>query len=533
MRSHKISTLRNWFKEHVKDDGEPYRLDSNQSAVILDTHKNCLVTARAGSGKTRTVVAKIIYLLAHEHVNPEEIIVFAFNRKARTEINQRLTKITVDGKPLFERVPEIATTFHAFAFRLLNDGGLKKRLISESFSNKLIASILTQILKQTHKHLDSKQFAKRVQNANQFITRAEQLFFEDYNELHEEVNAAKDSRLRLYYRILTGHHNYLAKHNLLNFNQMLVLAAEKLQKDGAVIIPAKAKGEEAKTRKPYRYIFIDEYQDFSLLFLKLIQALRSTCPDAHLLAVGDDWQAINGFAGSDVHYFQHFERYFAEDFVKLFIPTNYRSGRQIVRSANYFMANSFGDYKDCKAGNKTTSSIHLVNLRDLPLPPSSYARLNPYAVEQMYLAIQKIVEDHPGQSVKVLSRNNELNSVDWTLDYFCKRLGRRTRGITDHVTYSTIHRSKGLEADVVILLEIDAGKFPKKSHDDEIFSVFNETAASRLADEERLFYVALTRAKKELYIFTSTPPQKYRNFNPKKPNFLELLNPDWLDEFTF
>ena len=514
-----VNQVRKWFTSHVADNGQKYTLDYHQAAIIADTHQNCLVTARAGSGKTRTVVAKIIYLIAYERVKPAEIIVFAFNRKARAEINARLTKITIDGEPLFTDTPDIATTFHAFAFHLLDDGNLKKRLISEDFSNRLTIAALKKILYQTRERLDEKQFNQLATAATQFIVRAEQLYFADYNKLYEEINVSDNLRLQLYYRVLLAHHNYLTKHNLLNFNQMLVQAGQKLQ---------------AQTENlPYKYIFIDEYQDFSLLFLTLVQALRVKCPDSHLLAVGDDWQAINGFAGSDVRYFQHFEDYFPEDHVKLFIPTNYRSGRLIVRNANYFMANGLDDYQGCKAGNKVSSCIHLVNLKTLRLPPKVHAPKKSYFIEQTFSVIQAIAKRHPGRSIKILTRNNELNSIDWSINFFYDRLAERLGSDISRFSFSTIHRSKGLEADVVILLEIDAGQFPKPPKPDEIFSIFNETYESRLADEERLFYVALTRAKEELYILTSTPPETYNQLDPTKPNFLCLLNPDWLDEFKF
>ena len=452
-----------WFKTHIKDGETPYFLDKNQAKIVCDNHKNTLVTARAGSGKTRTIVAKIVYLLAHEKIKPAEIIVFAFNRKACQEINQRLTNISFDNQPLFTATPNIATTFHAFSYQLL--GG------KEKLENRLIIE----------------------EQDNQFITRAEQKFFKNYNLLLEKINniANKEIKQKLQreYQNLKAYHLGLQEANQLNFNQLVALAAEKLEK--------------TKTT-PYRYIFIDEYQDFSLLFLTLLKALRKTCKKAHLLSVGDDWQAINRFAGSDVEYFTNFKNHFSDDAVKLFIPTNYRSGKKIVKNANYFMSKSLGDFAGCKAKNKTKSKIY-------------YQK-----VEDYQQSVQNIIFKNKNKSIKILSRNNDLRYKKQSLEDFVNHLD----SAGNELTFSTIHKSKGLEADVVVLLEIDAEKFPSKDKTNGLFEIFGDTSETLFADEARLFYVALTRAKEKLYILSKNPTIRKEN---KKYNFFSYLNPDYLD----
>ena len=157
--------------------------------------------------------------------------------------------------------------------------------------------------------------------------------------------------------------------------------------------------------------------------------------------------------------------------------------------------------------------------------------------DQDYLeAVVSIAKDHPGKSVKILSRNNDLNYRHWSLDYFAdqvqKQVRRETWYWTRHqiprpaLSASTIHRAKGLEADVVILLEIDAGKFPGPDKTGGRFQIFGDSLKTLLEDEIRLFYVALTRPKETLYILSSTP---YVNKTNQKYNFLKLLNPDWLE----
>lgn len=473
----KVRELQKWFVSHITDNGKPYSVDKNQAKIILDSHKNTLVTARAGSGKTRTIVAKITYLLVHEKIGPSEIIVFAFNRKACQEINERLTKICFDGQPLFEKPPAIATTFHSFAYQIM--GG------KSVLENCLITD----------------------DSPSQFITRAEQKFFQNYDLLFQKISKIKDQKKREIllkeFESLKSYHKKLKTENKINFNQLVASAADKLL--------------QKSEKTPYRYIFVDEYQDFSLLFLEMIRSLRKTCPSAHLLVVGDDWQAINRFAGSDVEYFNHFEKYFPEDCAKLFIPTNYRSGKLIVRNANFFMGKCLGDYRGCKAKNKTRASIFVKNIM----------------FESYEKTIVDIVKNNPGKSIKILDRNNDLNFIRTSLTDFVEKIRTLLRiEIPDFdtknlITESTIHRSKGLEADIVILLEIDANKFPGPDKTDGLYEIFGDTEENLFYDEARLFYVALTRPKEKLYILSKTT--KIRK-ETKKYNFLSYLNQEWIEE---
>ena len=518
-----IKSLQSWFETHVSDEGKPYLLDPHQSAIVLDNHKNCLVTARAGSGKTRTLVAKIVYLLAHENIKPDEIIVFAFNRKAALEINARLEKITIDGQTLLEDPRAIATTFHSFAYRLVDDGTLSTRLVDETDEEKIITACVNKLVdeyyaeevkkalekgRQPKKSPSKNRRAHLINEASDFISFAEQRYFENYGELENLFD--KKSKSYIYYRALNGLHNYLDAKHQVNFNRLLLESCEYL-----------------KNRKmPYRYIFIDEYQDFSLLFLKLITALRATCPDAKMTTVGDDWQAINGFAGSNVCYFKHFEKYFPEDYVKLFIPNNYRSGPRIVKNANYFMASSFHDYNDCQSKNSIDSHFFIVNSHRIWLTNEERALDIPFSVILAAHAISVISKRHQNKTIKILARNNCLKH-GWPLDRFMEFALNRVDD-PGRFSSSTIHKSKGLEADIVILLEIDAGVFPKKTPKNNIKYILSDRPEDLLDEEKRLFYVAMTRAKESLYIITDSPPG-YLVKKKDAINFLDMLNPDWLE----
>ncbi len=501
--------LNNWFKTHVTDQGKPYTLDKHQAKIVLDNHQHTLVTARAGSGKTRTIVAKAVYLLAYQKVPPSQIIIFSFNRKARAEVNDRLHQIRFDGQPVLPEDQELANTFHAFAYKILGGKNvLGDKLISELAQDQILNNICTDLAKPVKKD-----------ELKQFITRAEQQFFTDYQELAAKIMGLPESetkqKLQDFDEIFTIYRQHLRSNGLTNFNQIMADAAAKIP-----------------DTVDFKHIFVDEYQDFSKLFLALVKAIMEKCPTSKLLAVGDDWQSINRFAGSNVDYFLHFEKYFTKDHAKLFIPTNYRSGRRIVKNANFFMGRALSDYNGCKSGNKLKAKIYYKNINygSARKDPSI-----PLLIQNYLETIIEIIKANPNKSVKILSRNNDLRIPDWSLEDFAGLVVKtclRTRLMSeqtaaDLITYSTIHRSKGLESDIVVLLEIDENKFPAPDKTGGLYAIFGDNPKTLFQDEARLFYVALTRAKEKLFILSKTTKINKKN---KKFNFFSYLNEEYLEE---
>ena len=503
--------VQTWFLKNIQDNGKPYFLDKHQAQVVADQHLNTIVTARAGSGKTRTLIAKIIYLIVHDKIPPEQIIVFAFNKKACLEINQRLSRITHNNEPIFQGIPQLATTFHAYAYSILKSTDIQFSIVSEQQDDRIIQQILQTIESRHAAVLRNKNLTPPdLETTKQFINRAEQNFFQDYSELSALIqqNSAESDyyELLLLEYICKAYHKRLDALHLYNFNQLIAVATSLI--------------EHITTE--YQYILIDEYQDFSKLFLELTYALRKTCPTSHLLVVGDDWQAINRFAGSDVKYFQNFSKYFPKDSARLFIPSNYRSGKSIVKNANYFMSRALRDYQGCNTKSRLKGEIYHCGISDVVLP---HQRSNlPLLARQYLFAIQKIIQDNPNKSIKILHRNNNLGCADYSLQSFCKLITTQLTQQTD-LTYSTIHRSKGLEADIVILLEIDAGKFPSSNNRSTPCRIFGDTPSNLFADECRLFYVAITRAKEKLYILSKKSTHSQNN---DKPDFLNYLNHQFL-----
>ena len=276
--------------------------------------------------------------------------------------------------------------------------------------------------------------------------------------------------------------------------------------------------------KRIRYVLIDEYQDFSELFHHLVQAIREQNPRAHFFCVGDDWQAINGFAGSDLRFFQNFEQFFG-DSRELPVATNYRSARAIVDVGNALMK---GQGTPARAHKKMTGKVTIADLSTFePTPQEEEENSRDNLTPAVLRLVNKAINDD--KDVVLLSRKNSLNSLPWYINYRDQRNPSIERGLdrflgslraslpdelADKVTISTVHKYKGLQKDVVIVLDAVPQCYPS-IHPNLIFTrVFDDSIERIVAEERRLFYVALTRAVEDLFILTDKD-----NFSP----FLEDL----------
>lgn len=564
-------TITTWFSQHVSLEGKPYTLDFDQARAVLDSHKNTLVTARAGSGKTRVIVAKVAYLIAHEHYRPEEIAVFMFNRTAAAEVNQRIAAVKIDGRNLLDthlrnsenfqhsrdphsqQITTIASTFHKYALDLAKLAGLRPTLLSESEQEEHIRTCLHRALAQIK--VSPKQRQEISQLTHNFIARAGQNFpglagFQDLAAAIEEYYAlaASDPELR---RWLTLHrvahqtyYDYIThlRSPHLDFNLLMARATELLM--AAAENPTLDLEPIRQRVSPLRYIMVDEYQDFSYLFFGIIRAMRTLCPKAKLFAVGDDWQAINRFAGSNCDYFLRFSSYFPEDATNIPLATNYRSCRRIVENANEFMLKHY-DPNATKAIPKNhhsgkiyrlnpnkvrfdSSDVHEDALGDgafqIILADCINARLSatsepvlphkvPVEAAKLLKQVTQICRKYPHKSIMLLHRYNFTSFDHISLETFTQALRKvlekqaiiSSENYVTQVRALTMHKSKGLEADVVILLEANREQIFSSHPYAQVFTIFGDTRAAEISDQQRLLYVAMTRAKEKLYILSTDP----------------------------
>ena len=351
-----------------------------------------------------------------------------------------------------------------------------------------------------------------------FIDKFQQLYIdkeEDFIKLAREVKDEREKAfLRLgflvykeYTKALSGESDNYPKYQKYrnDFNQCLYKAAEKIRL-----------GEYDDNIKQLKWLLIDEYQDFSELFFNLIDAIISRNSNIMVFCVGDDWQAINGFAGSDLKYFHNFKSYFPNS-DRYSVNTNYRSENHIVCNAQEFM-NLYQTTKETHKGIlpdtgviseesiKKNNTKKQVDFYDRLTDSKGALKWHEISTETNNSYIEfcsKIINENPGRKIMILNRTNSFLNKD--LKEFERVLKNPELCSVDssNIEVKTVHSAKGEEADIVIITEVDEGKFPVFNPESLLFSIFDGGKISVLEDERRLYYVALTRAKHSLYILYS------------------------------
>lgn len=262
-----------------------------------------------------------------------------------------------------------------------------------------------------------------------------------------------------------------------------------------------------------RHICIDEFQDFSDLFYQLLSAIRKSSPEAKLFCVGDDWQAINGFAGSDLKFFKQFKQH-VSDSRCLNISTNYRSAPAIVEAGNALMLGHGAP----AIASKEKERIGRVIVSDLDEFKPSITEREDHSGDILTPAVLRVLS-------KALSSSDDIRIVllcrTNNLPYFIKYKNTATKGGSrsldnyldlirsslpkyqgERVTISTAHKYKGLEKKMVIVLDLVQRSYPLIHPDWQFTRILGNSLENIVEEERRLLYVALTRAEEDLFIFT-------------------------------
>ena len=238
-------------------------------------------------------------------------------------------------------------------------------------------------------------------------------------------------------------------------------------------------------KKKWRYIIVDEYQDTSLTKFNLLNEIIKIT-NAKFLAVGDDFQSIYRFTGCNLSIFLDFSKYFTHSKTYQIVNT-YRNPQELIDVAGKFiMRNKKQEHKLLK------SSKHLEK-------PLVIVKTNNYPQTLKYLLRKASYPQ--SKEIMVLGRNNKdiLRYID--KDFTNDNDKYTYKSIT--FRYLTIHKSKGLESDIVIIINLEDSLLglPTKIKDEEILKYVNNTKDYYPYEEERrLFYVALTRTKSYCYL---------------------------------
>lgn len=435
--------------------------------------ENTLVVAGAGSGKTFTIVNKIKFLLDNNIYKENELLIISFTNESVNDLKRKID-YNLD-----------IMTFHKLAINLINNPNMKisneyylKFIINEYFNsygkynkkqNKLIKRILQEV---------------DIDNLKKLIFTFINLYKSNYNDINYLLKLYQKSHFinKIYFKIILEiYHIYnqeLESSNLYDFNDMIKIATNNIINN------------QIKTN--YKYIIIDEFQDTSLNRFKLINAIIKQ-NNAKIFVVGDDYQSIYRFTGCNLDIFLNFNK-LVNNLNIINLDYNYRNPKEIIDVANSFIMKNKNQIK------KETICLKNINK---PIKICFY--------KNKRTAIEKILK-YIDTKYLILGRNNKDK------DLF---------NIQDK-PFLTIHKSKGLEEDNIILINLtnNNNSLPSKIKNHKIINKIIKTDYYPYEEERRLFYVALTRTRNNIYLLV--PKSNYSIFikelMKKYKNYIEYIN---------
>lgn len=427
----------------------------------IESLENTLVIAGAGSGKTSTIVGKVNYFIDNKIYKPEEILIISFTNETVNSLKKKVN-YNLDIK-----------TFHKLALDIISNKN-KINIVSSNYLSFIINEYFNSFA------LDNKKaniLYKRIinyidiSNLKVLIENFINIYKSNYNSINYLINLYKKSFFidKIYYKFILDiyliYQRDLESTLSLDLNDLIIKATQLISK--------------RKKKTKYKFIIIDEFQDTSLIRFNLIDALLKE-NNAKFFVVGDDYQSIYRFSGCDLNLFINFKKYYPSTKV-IYLNHNYRNSSELIKITSDFIM------KNTRQLKKNT-----ICHKNIVKPIKLYFYVDKRTV------VNKVLKHIQGHTL-ILGRNNRDKEQFNVSD-------------TENMRFLTIHRSKGLEEDNVILLNLENSVvgFPSKIKNEKIISKILNTEYIMYEEERRLFYVALTRAKN--YVYLLVPKNNYSVF---------------------
>ncbi|HDL7341245.1 TPA: DNA helicase IV [Yersinia enterocolitica] len=467
-------------------------LNESQSRAVVNGEDSVLVLAGAGSGKTSVLVARAGWLLRRNEALPEQILLLAFGRQAADEMNSRIKqRLGVDDIQ--------AKTFHALALQIIQQGSRKTPVISklESDSQARRSLLIKHWQQQCSEkkaqakgwrewltdelewEIDDGEFWRDSRLAARLAGRLERWLglmrmhgggqAEMIEQADEEVRALFQKRIRLMAPLLKAWKTALKEEGAVDFSGLIHQAVNLLEKGRFV--------------SPWKHILVDEFQDISPQRAMLLSALRKQNKQTCLFAVGDDWQAIYRFSGAELSLTTAFSQNFGES-AECALDTTYRFNDRIGEIANRFIQQNPYQLK------KPLNSLSQGNKKSVVILPSEQ-------LESLLDKLSGFVKDD--ERILILARYHHLRPE------ILQKATTRWPKLT--IDFMTIHASKGQQADYVIIAGLHEGNdgFPAVVRESILEDVLLPPPEDFPdAEERRLLYVAMTRAKHQVWLLQDT-----------------------------
>lgn len=511
---------------------EGYSLDRQQIESIENDSQNTLVIAGAGTGKTTTIIGKIKWILNNWLKNKSKtlprILIISFTHATRMELEKRVLAEVLENDEIFKIYHPSdflrVETFHSLALKIMKSARQNKRAGPEKI--KLSEVDFEDFLKQARFNIPEEE--AEVYDRLYYLMRNYHIEYQDLKRTNSTEYPwfwQKELRLKNLKQIqkMKGfeckYKKEMASRGEIDFASFLEEAINSLTSIKNSAIP-----EWFKTFC-FDFVIIDEYQDISPLEYALIRNLREK-QNFRLFCVGDDWQTIYQFAGSEINLILDFKKYWGE--TKVFkIERTYRFPEQLAKiSGKFIMRNKTQLIKDIRGincrdpdqiveinGPSERTDLNSLHFFFLNLPRNT----NVFLLRRYNFDIKKI------SHCEFLNFNYETNEP---------RILMPERPDLN-IKFCSAHKSKGLQADYVFIINCrDATLgFPSQIKEKELITLARKallqknsqmklensqkgkflnmiwknlrpTRDDEFAEERRLFYVAMTRARKKIFFLT-------------------------------
>lgn len=266
---------------------------------------------------------------------------------------------------------------------------------------------------------------------------------------------------------------------------------------------------DGRFKHKFSYVIVDEFQDISIDRYQLIKAIKDVNPSCKLFCVGDDWQSIYRFSGSDLALFKEFDKYFGYS-SKSKIETTYRFHNPVLKlSSDFIQQNPNQEKKALRSASVGKSTKYEViytmsedgddDTKALQGILDKLASMEPNLASKEFLLLGRYNNDIKRIKNKESVFHIELNVETPAVNYSVRV---DSSVVKVRLPFITVHKAKGLEADIVVVINCNAGKygFPSTMSDDPVLNLLlSESDQYENGEERRIFYVGMTRGKERTY----------------------------------
>jgi superfamily I DNA/RNA helicase len=456
------------------------KFNDEQKKAAISSNAHILCIAGAGSGKTAVLAKRIEFLTKYKSVEPEKILAITFTRKARQEMQKRLdSDVSVE-------------TFNSFCEKILLKNaelayGKPVHVISYRdrilMVNKALAKLKLGMRAALDTYFSTMQQRGKTEEQLAAIFMNDCFFIRDYfkskNKLIKmeefDIDSTNREAVKLVFEVCSFIEESMAQQGLRDFTDQLLDAIALFEK-------------HPEAMPLFEHILIDEYQDVNSTQIKLVDMLNAP----NVFAVGDPRQSIYGWRGSDVRHMLGFQDKYPDCEI-ITLTKNYRSSKHIVNLIN--------------------SSIKGMGLADLEFTVDGEKDVHLLKHEsekaEFEFVIQHILTTNvPRQEIFVLARTNR-QLTELSAEMLARGIAhiirsdelRKTVVASEgEVTLATIHAIKGLEAELVFVIGCTGINFPCRGSEHPVIDMVKVEEYDKEEEEKRLFYVAMSRAKKSLYL---------------------------------